>query len=94
MNLLTRNFYARDTLAAARDLLGRELVRVMEDGTVLRCVITETEAYIGRLDKACHAYGYKRTPPHRDPLRSTGDGLYLFDLRHVPLPQLRHRGGG
>ncbi|MFQ8761389.1 MAG: DNA-3-methyladenine glycosylase [Intestinimonas sp.] len=24
--------------------------------------ITETEAYIGRMDKACHAYGYKRTP--------------------------------
>ena len=62
MDILTNDFYDRDTLTVARDLLGRELVRVMEDGTVLRCVITETEAYIGRLDKACHAYGYKRTP--------------------------------
>ena len=62
MDILTKDFYDRDTLTVARDLLGRELVRVMEDGTVLRCVITETEAYIGRLDKACHAYGYKRTP--------------------------------
>ena len=62
MDILTRDFYHRDTLEVARDLLGRELVRVLEDGTELRCRITETEAYIGRLDKACHAYGYKRTP--------------------------------
>lgn len=62
MDILTRDFYDRDTLAAARDLLGREIVRTLEDGTELRCRITETEGYIGRLDKACHAYGYKRTP--------------------------------
>ena len=46
MDILTKDFYDRDTLTVARDLLGRELVRVMEDGTVLRCVITETEAYV------------------------------------------------
>ena len=61
MDILTRDFYSRDTLAVARDLLGRDIVRVLEDGTALRCRITETEAYIGRADKACHAYGYKRT---------------------------------
>ena len=53
MDILTREFYARDTLTVARDLLGRELVRVLADGTQLSCRITETEAYIGRLDKAC-----------------------------------------
>lgn len=62
MDVLTRDFYDRDTLAVARDLLGREIVRVLPDGARLRCRITETEGYIGRLDKACHAYGYKRTP--------------------------------
>ena len=62
VDVLTRDFYDRDTLAAARDLLGRDIVRVLPDGARLRCRITETEAYIGRLDKACHAYGYKRTP--------------------------------
>lgn len=62
MSILTGDFYARDTLAAARDLLGRDIVRVLEDGTRLVCRITETEAYIGRMDKACHAYGYRRTP--------------------------------
>ena len=62
MDILTREFYARDTLIVARDLLGRDIVRVLEDGTELVCRITETEAYIGRLDKACHAYNYRRTP--------------------------------
>ena len=62
MDVLTRDFYDRDTLTVARDLLGRDIVRVLEDGTRLVCRITETEGYIGRIDKACHAYGGKRTP--------------------------------
>ena len=61
MEKLGRAFYNRDTLQVSRDLLGKFLVRVLPDGTQLVCRITETEAYIGRCDKACHAYGYKRT---------------------------------
>ena len=60
MEKLAREFFARDTLTVARDLLGCQLVRVL-NGQALVCRITETEAYIGRCDKACHAYGYKRT---------------------------------
>lgn len=45
----------------ARELLGKHLVRVLPDGTPLVGRITETEAYVGRMDKACHAYNYKRT---------------------------------
>lgn len=62
MDKLPRAFYDRDTLTVARELLGQHLVRVLPDGTPLVCRITETEAYIGRCDKACHAYNYKRTP--------------------------------
>ena len=62
MELLTRDFFDRDTVQVARELLGKQLVRVLEDGTELVCSITETEAYVGPVDKACHAYGYKRTP--------------------------------
>ena len=61
MELLTRDFYDRDTVTVARALLGKHLVRVMETGERLVGRITETEAYVGRMDKACHAYGYKRT---------------------------------
>ena len=60
MDKLLQEFYDRDTLTVARDLLGNYLVREFE-GEKLICRITETEAYIGRCDKACHAYGYKRT---------------------------------
>ncbi|MCI8594556.1 MAG: DNA-3-methyladenine glycosylase [Oscillospiraceae bacterium] len=59
-SILPRSFYDRDTLTVARELLGKHLVHIV-DGTALVGRITETEAYIGRMDKACHAYGYKRT---------------------------------
>ena len=57
---LDRTFYDRDTVAVARDLLGKLLVRDL-DGRRLVGRITETEAYVGPIDKACHAYNYKRT---------------------------------
>ena len=60
MEKLTADFFARDTVTVARDLLGKYLVRVV-DGQTLTVRLTETEAYIGRMDKACHAYHYKRT---------------------------------
>ena len=60
MEKLTRAFYDRDTLEVARDLLGCRLIhRVAGAELVVR--ITETEAYIGAVDKACHAYGGRRT---------------------------------
>jgi len=62
MEKLTRDFYDRDTVQVARELLGQHLVRVLPDGTQLICRITETEAYVGPIDKACHAFGYRRTP--------------------------------
>ena len=57
---LPREFYDRDTLEVAEDLLGCILVREYE-GVKLAGRITEVEAYIGRMDKACHAYNYRRT---------------------------------
>ena len=57
---LPRSFYDRDTRTVARELIGKRLVHLV-DGVPLSGIITETEAYIGRMDKACHAYGYKKT---------------------------------
>ena len=61
MARLSREFYNGDTVEIARRLLGKVLVRRL-DGELLAGRITETEAYVGRCDKACHAYGYKKTP--------------------------------
>jgi DNA-3-methyladenine glycosylase len=57
---LTREFFDRDTLTVARDLLGQRLVRVIE-GRRLSGRIAEVEAYVGEDDAACHASA-GRTP--------------------------------
>ena len=53
--LQDREFFRRDVLCVAPDLVGRILVRRLPDGTLLRARITETEAYRGVQDTACHA---------------------------------------
>ena len=58
--MLAREFFEGDTVEAARALVGKYLVR-QYDGVVLAARVTETEAYVGRMDKACHAYNYRKT---------------------------------
>lgn len=60
MARLDREFFLQDTVEAAKKLLGCCLVRV-DGGETMVCRITETEAYVGSVDKACHAYGGRRT---------------------------------
>lgn len=54
MEILSSDFYNRPTLTVARELLGMRLVRIL-DGVRLEGIITETEAYVGETDLACHA---------------------------------------
>jgi DNA-3-methyladenine glycosylase len=65
---LPRSFYNRPTLTVARELIGARLVRVL-DGVKLVGIISETEAYIGEDDLACHAKAglTKRTAPMYGP---------------------------
>ncbi|MCT4544847.1 MAG: DNA-3-methyladenine glycosylase [Vallitalea sp.] len=61
MKKLCRDFYERDTLEVAKDLLGKYIVYDnMEEQIIVK--ITEVEAYKGVDDKACHTYGGRRTP--------------------------------
>jgi DNA-3-methyladenine glycosylase len=59
MSRLMRSFFAQETLAVARALLGQRLVRRL-DGQRLSGLICEVEAYTGPSDQASHAY--HRTP--------------------------------
>lgn len=57
---LSRSFFVTDGLTLAKELLGKIMVHETEDGPI-RAVITETEAYMGAMDKGSHSYGNKRT---------------------------------
>jgi len=53
---LPKGYYqSEDVVAISRDLLGKILI------TNISGIITETEAYCGRNDKACHANNNRRT---------------------------------
>jgi len=52
--ILPRDFYSRDPYRVAVELLGSLIVREMR-GSIVKCVITETEAYYGRQDPSSRA---------------------------------------
>ena len=52
---LKKDFFAKNTLWVAKNLLGKYLCRRLKSGRVISAMITETEAYKGFNDKASHA---------------------------------------
>ena len=73
---LDRSFYLRsDVVEIAKDLLGKSLISNV-DGKLTVGTIVETEAYCGRNDKACHAFG-KRTP-RTEVMYGVGGHAYVY----------------
>lgn len=61
MKKLNEGFYQRtDTIGIAKELLGKILVTNWPEG-ITSGRIVETEAYLGAIDKASHAYGNRKT---------------------------------
>lgn len=60
MSSLPSSFYQSKTESVAKKLLGKKLVRIYR-GHRISGLITETEAYLGLEDKACHSYGGRKT---------------------------------
>ncbi len=52
---LKREFFQRPTLKVAKDLLGKFLIRRWRDKFLIGRIV-ETEAYVGPIDRASHAY--------------------------------------
>lgn len=48
-------FFQNEALFVAQGLLGKKIVRVYDSGKIEKYTITETEAYVGEEDLACHA---------------------------------------
>lgn len=76
-NRISNEFFINnDALFVAENLLGKTLVRKFEDGTTLRAAITETEAYFGEDDLACHAS--KGRTPRTDVMFADGGKIYVY----------------
>ncbi len=74
---LPKEFYLADTLTVARRLLGFYLVCRSPQG-VTACRITETEAYCGPEDKACHAYKRKAPNGRTNVMYQEGGCAYVY----------------
>jgi DNA-3-methyladenine glycosylase len=73
---LIPEYLRSDAPEAARALVGKILVRRLADGTELRARVTQTEAYFGEDDTACHAH-HGRTKRTEVLYQSAGT-LYVY----------------
>jgi len=73
---LDASFFQRDVLEVAPELIGKILVRQFPDGKITRYIITETEAYRGIEDLACHAS--KGRTPRTEVMYHDGGKIYVY----------------
>ncbi len=73
--ILPRDFYSGSAVETAPRLIGCRLVRVL-DGTRLAGIITETEAYQGEEDQACHARSGRT--PRTEPMYGEPGRAYVY----------------
>ena len=73
---LDYDFFHRSCLTVAEALVGKVLVHRLPDGTELRLRISETEAYCGEEDTACHAH--KGRTKRTEVLYATAGTIYIY----------------
>ena len=73
---LPADFYRRDVLIVAPELLGKILVRVFSNGDIRKYIITEVEAYSAPHDLACHAS--KGKTPRTEVMFRAGGLVYVY----------------
>ncbi|XP_076293458.1 putative 3-methyladenine DNA glycosylase isoform X2 [Lasioglossum baleicum] len=76
-NRLPFSFYDSPCEELAQNLLGKVLVRCLENGTVLKGRIVETEGYLGVIDKASHTY-QKKVTPRNMPMYMPPGTIYVY----------------
>lgn len=73
---LSIDFYIRDVLEVAPDLIGKNMIIRLADNTIGSFKVTDVEAYRGVEDKACHAS--KGRTPRTEVMFSEGGKLYVY----------------
>lgn len=73
---LDYDFFHRPCLVVAQALVGKILVHRLPDGTCLRLRISETEAYCGEVDTACHAH--KGRTKRTEVLYADAGTIYIY----------------
>ena len=76
---LARSFFEQDCEDLATALLGKKLVRKVDNGSLLEGYIVETEAYVGQEDKAAHSYKGKRTARNEAMFMDPGS-IYVYHI--------------
>lgn len=79
MNKIPLSYYQQDDVVfLSRSLIGKYLFTCLEpDNIITGGMITETEAYRGAEDKACHAYNNRRTK-RTETMFSEGGTAYVY----------------
>lgn len=77
ISVLPQRFYLEgDVVQISRKLLGKIIVTDIGNQLTLSRIV-ETEAYDGRVDKACHAYPNRKTP-RTEVMFKTGGRSYVY----------------
>ncbi|MGN0665999.1 MAG: DNA-3-methyladenine glycosylase [Huintestinicola sp.] len=76
IKILDRDFFHRDCLEVAPDLVGKLIIRTLDSGEKITLRITETEAYRGEEDTACHAS--KGRTPRTEILYGESGIIYVY----------------
>ena len=72
---LEKEFFQRDCLTVARELVGKILVHKVGD-EIYKLRVTETEAYVGESDTACHAH--KGRTQRTETMYKEGGTVYIY----------------
>lgn len=74
--MLNKEFFKRDTLIVAKDLLGKIIVK-NDNGIIYKAKIVETEAYLGVDDRAAHTFGNRKTERNKIMYEDAGT-VYVY----------------
>lgn len=74
--MLNKEFFKRDTLRVAKDLLGKIIVK-NDNGIIYKAKIVETEAYPGVDDRAAHTFGDRKTERNKIMYEDAGT-VYVY----------------